>query len=119
MVLEIVFGSLLIVSIWVIYNLYNNLVKFETNYLELEEAKLKDETFILELRKKVLAYRSQLRQMDSIGAFEADDEVGFFFKELNQMIEEISVYFDITDDFRESTANDFSTIIRSRYGEES
>lgn len=117
MVLTIVFGLLLMVSMWVIYNLYSNLDRFETNYIALEEAKAKDEAFILDLRTKVLAYRSQLRQMDRIGAFEADDEVGFFFSELNQMITQISEYFDIEEDAAQSAANEFSHIIRGRYGE--
>lgn len=118
MVFEIVLGLLLIVSVWINYNLYHNLDNFESNYIELEESKLQDETFILELRKKVLAYRSQIRRMDNIGAFEADDEVGYFFKELNRMIEEISTYFDITDDVKVSATNEFSTITRGKYGEE-
>lgn len=123
MVLALIFGVLLIASLWVNFNLYSNLIKFETNYNEIEEAKREDEEFILKLREKVLTYRSQLRQMDNLGAFESDDEVGFFFKELNEMIEEISVYFNIKDDAIRSSletlplSSDLSTVLRGRYGE--
>lgn len=116
MMLEVILGLLLVFSLWINYNLYNNLSVFELNYIEIEDAKLNDEVFILELRKRLMSYRLQLRQMDTIRAFESDDELSFFFKELDQMVEEMSNYFDITDDVSSDIAK-LSVTNRSNYSE--
>lgn len=78
---------LLFVSIYVNFNLYKK-------YSQLEETAIDNQNFILSMRNRVLAHRSYLRQLDRNGSFEADDEVGFFFKELKQIINDVAIYLD-------------------------
>ena len=82
---------------YVIYNL-------NKKYTELEEIALENQEFIFSLRNRVQSHRSALKQLDKIGSFEADDETGYFFKEMKDIINDIAIYFGQTpiDDNRES-----------------
>lgn len=73
---------------YIIFNLYRK-------YAMLESTAIDNQEFILALRNRVMNQRSYLRQLDKIGSFEADDEVGFFFTELKKIIADISSYFDM------------------------
>lgn len=73
---------------YVIYNMY-------TKYNELEKVAMENQEFILAIQKRVMSQRSYLKQIDRAGSFEADDEVGYFFKELKKIINDISSYFEI------------------------
>jgi hypothetical protein len=44
---------------------------------------------ITEVRDKVLDVEIELKEIDIKGSFEADDEVGFVFKEIKQISEEL------------------------------
>lgn len=92
MILEIsliIVTTLLITASYIIYNLYKK-------YSVLEETAIDNQEFIMAMRNRVITHRSYLRQIDRSGAFEADDEVGYFFIELKKIINDISSYFDIT-----------------------
>jgi hypothetical protein len=54
---------------------------------------LENEKFLAELRNRILSQQSYLRQLDRIGSFEADDETGYFFKEMKDIMNDIAVYF--------------------------
>ena len=54
---------------------------------------MENEKFLAELRNRILSQRSYLKQLDRIGSFEADDETGYFFKEMKEIVNDISVYF--------------------------
>jgi hypothetical protein len=54
---------------------------------------LENEKFLTELRNRILSQRSYLKQLDRIGSFEADDETGYFFKEMKDIVNDISIYF--------------------------
>jgi hypothetical protein len=86
LVLFLVF--LLLASCYVIYNLY-------TKYQILEDIAQENVDFIIAIRTRVLSHQSYLKQLDRIGAFESDDEVGHFFKELKKIINDIAVYLEI------------------------
>lgn len=73
------------------YSTYNLYVK----YSELEETAQANLDFILSIRSRVLSQRSYLKQLDRKGAFEADDEVGYFFKELKKIVNDISTYLEL------------------------
>jgi hypothetical protein len=81
----------LLTSFYVIYNLYKK-------YNELEVISLENQQFIVAIRNRVLSQQSYLRQLDKRGAFESDDEVGYFFKELKKIINDISSYLDIENE---------------------
>ena len=79
---------LLLASCYVIYNLYSK-------YQLLENVAQENVDFIIAIRSRVLSQQSYLKQLDRIGAFESDDEVGHFFKELNKIINDIALYLEI------------------------
>lgn len=96
MVIVLILALILVgVESFVIYNMYK---KFEVLEDELETMSVKAteaEDFIFDVRNRVMSQRSYLKQLDNKGAFESDDEVGYFFKELKKIINDISVYFDM------------------------
>jgi hypothetical protein len=57
------------------------------------DALLENEKFLTELRNRIRSQQSYLRQLDRIGSFEADDETGYFFKEMKDIMNDIAVYF--------------------------
>ena len=59
----------------------------------MEEIALENQEFIFSLRNRVQSHRSALKQLDKIGSFEADDETGYFFKELKKIVNDIYYYF--------------------------
>ena len=97
--MEIVLVLLVLVlgaSLYANYNLYR---KYET----LEQTAMENEEFILSLRRRVMNKLSDLRQIDRRGAFESDDEVGHFFKELKKIIMDIASFVEIeNDEFEQS-----------------
>jgi len=76
---------LLVVSIFVIVNLLNKVEKYEADIL------LKDE-FIKKLKEVSEQSYRELEKLDTMQAFESDDEVGFFFKKLKEIIITIDGY---------------------------
>ena len=93
LVLMIVMFILLSVSIYVNINLTKKYEDLETITEKSVETLLENEKFLTELKNRVLSQQSYLRQLDRIGSFEADDETGYFFKEMKDIINDISVYF--------------------------
>lgn len=92
MVLLIGFLTLLLGGIsYIAYNLY-------LKYDELEKIAQENVDFILSLRSRVLSQQSYLKQLDRKGAFESDDEVGYFFKELKKIINDISFYLEVENE---------------------
>jgi len=79
---------LLIGCLYVIYNMYKK-------YDYLEGVAQENVDFIVAIRARVLSQQSYLRQLDRLGSFESDDEVGIFFKELKKIINDISTYLEI------------------------
>jgi hypothetical protein len=65
--------------------------------------------FILSMRNRVLSQQSYLKQLDRKGAFESDDEVGYFFKELKKIINDISLYLSVEPEQNEED-NDKSPV---------
>lgn len=103
----VLFGAVVIIAAlsYATYNLY-------VKYSKLEETANANLDFILSIRSRVLSQRSYLKQLDRKGAFESDDEVGYFFKELKKIVNDISTYLDIEQN-QEDEQQD-QQIIRSR-----
>lgn len=92
MILLIIFLILLLCgSTYSTYNLYKK-------YNELEKVAQENVDFILSVRARVLSQQSYLKQLDRKGAFESDDEVGYFFKELKKIINDIAIYLEMEND---------------------
>jgi hypothetical protein len=81
---------MLILSIIAIINLITQVEKQD----ELIEDALKSETYyrdiIDSLREKVLQAQVRMKEIDIRGSFEADDEVGYTFKSLQGVVDELN-----------------------------
>lgn len=94
MVITIVLLSIiLIVSVYVNINLLRKFDKLDEMAQNSVDILLENEKLLTSLKNRLLSQQSYLRQLDRIGAFEADDETGYFFKELKSIINDISLYF--------------------------
>jgi hypothetical protein len=96
---------LLLSSCYIIYNLY-------TKYQTLESIAQENVDFIMSVRNRVLSQQSYLKQLDRKGAFESDDETGYFFKELKKIINDIAVYIDLDQEQNQEQNNVRGTIER-------
>ena len=54
----------------------------------------KYENIILNISNTVESIKLQLKTIDDKGTFESDDEVGFFFKEVKQLGDELNSLFE-------------------------
>jgi len=81
------------ISIFVNMNLTRKFEKLEQMAEESVDSLLENEKFLTELRNRIRSQQSYLRQLDRIGSFEADDETGYFFKEMKDIMNDIAVYF--------------------------
>tara|TARA_Y100001963_G_C6427921_1_gene285681 strand:+ start:228 stop:515 length:288 start_codon:yes stop_codon:yes gene_type:complete len=76
-----------------LYVNYNQLKKQEDqlDYIsDLENSNTEFYTFNDTLKTRVRDINSRLRQLDRLGSFEADDETGFVFKEMQDIIEQLN-----------------------------
>ena len=81
------------VSSYIIYNLYNKveyLTTYASNIVESIEI----------MRSRVNEMNSYIRAIDKRGSFEADDEVGIFFKDLKEVQDRLNILFSIVNENR-------------------
>jgi hypothetical protein len=71
---------------YIIYNLLNKVEKYE------EDIQSKDE-FLQGVKKISEDSYKRLKELDSLEAFESDDETGHFFSNLKNIILTLDVYF--------------------------
>jgi hypothetical protein len=69
----------------VIYNLLKKVEKYE------EDIVMKDE-YLNKLKEMSQQSYVRMTELDNLQAFESDDEVGFFFKNLKDMVMTIDTY---------------------------
>jgi uncharacterized protein HemX len=81
------------ISIFVNINLTRKFEQLDEMAQESVDLLLQNEKFLTELRNRIRSQQSYLRQLDRIGSFEADDETGYFFKEMKEIMNDIAVYF--------------------------
>jgi len=63
----------------------------QSEYIEdLENSNTEYYTFFQNLKSRLNESSSKLKQIDRIGSFESDDETGFIFKELNDILDELN-----------------------------
>jgi len=84
---------ILIIAIIIIVNLLRKLEATEEYVQELEDANVKYYQFIRDLKLRVTESHSELKQVDRIGAFEASDEVGFAFKDIKRIFDDLNNFF--------------------------
>jgi hypothetical protein len=96
MITIIVLTICLGISIFVNINLTRKFDQLDEMAQDSVDALLENEKFLTELRNRIRSQQSYLRQLDRIGSFEADDETGYFFKEMKDIVNDISIYFGET-----------------------
>lgn len=109
MLLSLFLVLLLLGCVYVIYNMYKK-------YDALERVAQENVDFILAIRARVLSQQSYLRQLDRIGSFESDDEVGIFFKELKKIINDISIYLEVNQEELTNSDTESQPEIRGTIG---
>ena len=87
MIFEILCAVLGIISIFLIMLVYYSLKRI-TIY----------EQIILQVNDKIEYVNQQLKIIDEKGTFEADDEVGFFFQELKDVVKLLDNLFEEVED---------------------
>jgi hypothetical protein len=89
----IITSALLLASILLNLNQMRKQEKLEEYIEELENSNTNYYTFYNDLKQMSNESYSRMRQIDRIGSFEADDEIGFIFKDIKLIIEELNRKF--------------------------
>ena len=87
-----IYGILSVLVVILGFTTYNLLIKNE----KAEDIILSQNKFINELNKTINYTNQRLTQIDHRGSFEADDEIGFFFKEVKQLQEKLNEFTNNT-----------------------
>ncbi len=92
-IIIVILAVLLAVSLFVNVNQIRKQEQQEDYVNDLESANTRYYTFFQQLKTKVNESNSRIRQVDKIGSFEADDETGFIFKDLQDILEDLNKGF--------------------------
>jgi len=89
----IILSVALLVSVFVNINQLRKQEKMSDYIEELETSNTEFYTFFSTLKTRIGESNSKLRQIDRVGSFQADDETGFVFKELQNIMDELNKGF--------------------------
>ena len=81
MILEILIGVLSLIVLILGFTTINLLYKLE----KLEDSLLDYDNYIIEFTKQIGYSSDQLKKIDEKGTFEGDDEIGWFFKHIQEI----------------------------------
>ena len=81
---------LLLVAALVIVNLLRKVESLEDYVDDLENSNVEYYTFFSNLKSKVREAYYRMKNIDRLGSFEADDETGFIFKELKDIVDQLN-----------------------------
>ena len=84
-----IFLGILVVSLGIFIYIIRNLLLKTEKYEDIAQSQ---SDFINSLSTQVVDMNARLQELDSKGAFESDDETGYFFDNLKSMIDEIQAY---------------------------
>ena len=87
MIVTIIILSVL--SITLIFTTLNLLRKNEAH----EDVVTEQEELISEIASKIDSSMARMKELDNLGSFEADDETGFTFKNLYEIISQLEQYY--------------------------
>lgn len=85
---------LLIGSTLVIFNLLRKVEALEEYVSDLEQSNLDFYTFFNNLKTKTRESYSRMKNIDRLGSFESDDETGYVFKELKDIVDQLNKDFE-------------------------
>jgi hypothetical protein len=78
--------SLLVTTMsWIIFNLTNKNIK-------LEELLFNRDEILVEMSKLITISEKKVKDLDTLGAFESDDEIGFFFNTVKAIQAELNKF---------------------------
>lgn len=77
------------VSIFIIVNLIRKYERLEDSYESISD---KSSQILTQIHDVITYITNQLKVIDERGSFEADDEIGFFFKEVKRLSELLSEF---------------------------
>jgi len=83
-------SALLIGCSLIIFNLLRKVETLEDYVADLENSNVDYYTFFSNLKSKVREAYSRMKNIDRLGSFESDDETGFIFKELKDIVEQLN-----------------------------
>jgi hypothetical protein len=89
----IILSVVLVISILININLLRKIESNEDYIDDLEKSNTNYYTFFSELKTKVNNSNSHLKQIDRLGSFESDDETGFIFKEIKDIMNKLNQGF--------------------------
>lgn len=81
MIVEIILLVLLIICLYIIYNLNKKTEQYET--------------WFESIREQVSDTNVKLNEIDVRGSFSSDDEIGFYFKYIQSMQDNLSKFFNL------------------------
>ena len=76
MIVEIILGVLLIVESYIVWNLMRKIEMLET--------------WIEDFNDVIISVNDELKVIDSMGSFEADDETGTIFKQIQETVNQLN-----------------------------
>ena len=88
-----ILSVLLTASLLVNFNQMRKQEAFEEYIEELENSNTEYYQFFTTLKSRMNESNSKLKQIDRIGSFQADDETGFIFSELRDIVDELNKGF--------------------------
>jgi HAMP domain-containing protein len=83
--LSIILAVVIIISFFIIRNLLKQAEK-------LEDIRVEYETFITKQSDAINACNQRLKEIDDKGIFRSDDEIGWFFKEIQNLQEALNEF---------------------------
>ena len=89
----IILSVILATSILINFNQMRKQEAFEEYIDELENSNTEYYQFFNTLKSRMNESNSKLKQIDRLGSFEADDETGFIFTELRDIIDDLNKGF--------------------------
>ena len=93
MITIIILSVILFVSLLINFNQMRKQEAFESYIEELENSNTEYYQFFTTLKTRMNESNSKLKQIDRLGSFDADDETGFIFTELRDIIDELNKGF--------------------------
>jgi len=89
----IILAVLLTIAVFTNFNQMRKQEASEEYIEELENSNTEYYQFFNTLKSRMNESNSKLKQIDRLGSFESDDETGFVFTELRDMIDELNKGF--------------------------
>jgi len=89
----IILSVILTISILINFNQMRKQEALEEYIEELENSNTEYYQFFTTLKSRMNESNSKLKQINRLGSFEADDETGFIFTELRDMVDELNKGF--------------------------